>query len=121
MTNLASDKKTRKNIKKRTKKKTLKNKTKKKYGIPDDFGQLREIIPLIEYVAKRKVDGMTKASDYPPKHPLRKELTKEYKRRLKIFNKKAKYRNILKKHTKKNIDKLSLPQIEKYYFLLLNS
>ena len=118
---LASRKKTRKNIKKRTKKKTPKNKTKKIYGLPDEFGQIREIIPSIEYYAKKRVDGGTLASDYPSKHPLRKELIKEFKRRLKIFNKKAKYRNILKKHTKKNIDKLSLPQIEKYYFLLLNS
>jgi len=121
MPRLASKRKTKKNIKKRTKKKAPKNKTKKIYGLPDEFGQLRQIIPLLEYIAKRRVDGFTRASDYSLKHPLRKPLANEYKRRLKIFNKKAKYRNILKKYTKQNIDKLSLPQIEKYYFLLLNS
>ena len=112
------------NTKKKQRKKRKNNKTKKIQPLKTiyrhhEFGGTYPVIHPSKYAAQRKLDNLNLPSDFPLKQePLRSLIIKELIRRLMIYLKRKKHRNLLKKrlkikYNKKNIEKKLLKLAQK--------
>ena len=111
------------NTKKKRRKKRKNNKTKKIQPLKTiykhhEFGGTYPVIHPSKYAAIRRLDHLNLPSDFPLKQePLRSLIIKELIRRMMIYLKQKKHRNLLKKRLKikynKNIEKKLLKLAEK--------
>lgn len=112
------------NTKKKQRKKRKNNKTKKIQPLKTiykhhEFGGTYPVIHPSKYAALRRLDQLNLPSDFPSKQePLRSLIIKELIRRIMLYLKQKKHRNLLKKrlkikYNKKNIEKKLLKLTQK--------
>ena len=112
------------NTKKKQRKKRKNNKTKKIHSLKTiykhhEFGGTYPVIHPSKYAALRRLDQLNLPSDFPSKQePLRSLIIKELIRRMMLYLKQKKHRNLLKKrlkikYNKKNIEKKLLKLAQK--------